>query len=144
MTGRSADAETAAAHVATLAGLPVAVVTATSMFADGEIFAAEQMIRRFLLEHGDHVEGMRLLAKIGMKFGVLDDAELLLRAVLQLAPDYRAARYRLCPGTARQPASPSRRARSSTNCSSEEPQNVSYRTAYATALRATRPGGAGR
>jgi tetratricopeptide (TPR) repeat protein len=36
---------------------------------------------------------MRLLARIGIERDVLDDAELLLDAVLQLAPDYRAARY---------------------------------------------------
>ena len=36
---------------------------------------------------------MRLLAQIGMKLDVLDDAEALLEAVLTLAPDYHAARY---------------------------------------------------
>ena len=35
---------------------------------------------------------MRLLARIGMARKVFDDAELLLAAVLELAPDYRAAR----------------------------------------------------
>ncbi len=73
--------------------LPPEVVTATSLFADGEISPAERSIRDFLLKHGDHVEGMRLLAKIGMKLDVLDDAELLLESALMLAPDYHAARY---------------------------------------------------
>jgi tetratricopeptide (TPR) repeat protein len=36
---------------------------------------------------------MRLLAKIGMKLDVLDDAEILLAAALELAPDYHAARH---------------------------------------------------
>ena len=76
-----------------LAELPPEVVTATTMFSDGEIFPAERLIRAFLLKHGDHVEAMRLLAKIGMKLDVYDDAELLLEGVLQLAPDYRAARH---------------------------------------------------
>ncbi|HET9107507.1 MAG TPA: sulfotransferase [Steroidobacteraceae bacterium] len=93
MAGRAADADTAAAHVATLARLPTAIVTARSMFADGEVEAAEALVRRYLLEHGDHIEGMRLLAQIGMRLDVLDDAELLLEAVLERAPDYRAARY---------------------------------------------------
>jgi tetratricopeptide (TPR) repeat protein len=93
MTGRKADADNAAAHVAKLAGLPTAIVTARSMFADGEIEAAESLVRRYLLENGDHIEGMRLLAQIGMKVDVLDDAELLLEAVLERAPDYRPARY---------------------------------------------------
>ena len=93
MAGRRADADTAAAHLAKLASLPTAIVTARSMFADGEIEAAEALVRRYLREHGDHIEGMRLLAQIGMRLDVLDDAELLLESVLQMAPDYRAARY---------------------------------------------------
>ena len=64
----------------TLAALPAEVVTATSMFADGEIHEAERVVRGYLLAHGNHVEAMRLLAKIGTKLDVLDDAELLLEA----------------------------------------------------------------
>ncbi|MGH8318997.1 MAG: tetratricopeptide repeat-containing sulfotransferase family protein [Steroidobacteraceae bacterium] len=93
MAGRAADADNAGAHVTKLASLPTAIVTARSMFCDGEIEAAEALVRRYLLEHGDHIEGMRLLAQIGMKLDVLDDAELLLESVLERAPDYRAARY---------------------------------------------------
>ena len=87
------NAATAAAHVATLKTLPHEVVSATSLFSDGDISAAEQIIRAFLLRHGDQPEAMRLLAKIGMARDVLDDAETLLAAALELAPDYRAARY---------------------------------------------------
>jgi tetratricopeptide (TPR) repeat protein len=91
--GQAADAETAAAHVAKLASLPPAVVTASSMFADGEIHEAERVVRHFLQTHGDHIEGMRLLAQIGMKLDVLDDAEFLLESVLVIVPDYHLARY---------------------------------------------------
>ena len=63
------------------------------MFADGEIHAAELIVRQYLLTHGDHIEGMRLLAQIGMKLDVVDDAEFLLENVVRLAPDYHAARY---------------------------------------------------
>ena len=59
---------------------------------------------------------MRLLAKIGMKREVLDDAELLLEAVLQLAPDYQRRPLRLCAGAARAAQIRRRRARSSTSC----------------------------
>ena len=93
MTGQAEDAATAAAHVRKLSELPTEVVTATSMFSDGEIYPAERMIRAYLLEHGDHVEAMRLLAKIGMKHDVLDDAELLLENVVRMAPEYHAARH---------------------------------------------------
>jgi tetratricopeptide (TPR) repeat protein len=91
MVGDKTNAETAAAHVATLKRLPGEVVHATALFSDGELGLAESVIRAFLLRHGDHVEAMRLLARIGMRRDVLDDAEILLAAVLELAPDYRPA-----------------------------------------------------
>jgi tetratricopeptide (TPR) repeat protein len=89
-TEQAGNAERFARHMATL---PTPVVTATSLFAEGETHAAEQLIRRFLLQHGDHIEGMRLLAQIGIKLDVLDDAEFLLESVLVFVPDYHAARY---------------------------------------------------
>ena len=91
--GRLEDADTAAAHLVTLARLPAAVVAAGGLLADGEIPAAEQVLRQFLLQHGDDVEALRLLAQIGMKREVLDEAESLLAKVLALAPDYAPARY---------------------------------------------------
>ena len=93
MTGQAADAATAAAHVATLGKLPQEVLTATALFSDGELAASEQLVRAFLLRHGDHIEAMRLLARIGIQREVFDDAQLLLEAVLERAPDYHAARY---------------------------------------------------
>jgi tetratricopeptide (TPR) repeat protein len=93
ITGQKADADNAAAQLANLEALPTEIVTAFSMFADGEILDAERVVRQYLLAHGNHVEGMRLLAKIGMQLDVVDDAELLLENVLVLAPNYDAARY---------------------------------------------------
>ena len=93
LNGDPDNAAIAAQHVATLRNLPPDVVTATSLFSDGELAPAEKIIRAYLLQHGNQPEAMRLLAKIGMARDVLDDAELLLEAVLTLAPDYRAARY---------------------------------------------------
>jgi tetratricopeptide (TPR) repeat protein len=93
MTGQPENARTAAAHVATLKDLPPEILTATGLYSDGDWLPAENMVRAYLLKHGNHVEGMRLLARIGMDRNVLDDAEILLEAVLTLAPDYHAARY---------------------------------------------------
>jgi len=93
LSGELDNAATAAAHVATLKALPPDVVTATSLFSDGDLAPAEQIIRAYLLRHGDHPEAMRLLAKIGLARDVLDDAETLLEAVLILTPEHRAARY---------------------------------------------------
>jgi tetratricopeptide (TPR) repeat protein len=93
MTGQAENADTAAAHVETLAKMPADILTANALFSDGDLAPAEAIVRAFLLKHGDHVEGMRLLARIGLAHDVLDDADILLEAVLQIAPDYRAARY---------------------------------------------------
>ena len=93
MTRDEKNAATASEHVAILKRLPPQVVQATSLFSDGDLTPAESLIRAYLLQHGNHIEAMRLLARIGMARDVLDDAELLLDAVLTLAPDYRAARH---------------------------------------------------
>ncbi len=93
LTGDAQNAATAAEHVATLKRLPGEVVAATALFHDGDLGPAEQVVRAYLLAHGDQLEAMRLLARIGMARDVLDDAEVLLAAVLELAPDYQAARH---------------------------------------------------
>jgi tetratricopeptide (TPR) repeat protein len=92
MTGDTGSAAMAESHVATLKSIPPDIVTATGYFMDGELDAAETLIRAWLLKNGDHVEGMRLLARIGIARRIYDDPELLLAAVLERAPDYRAAR----------------------------------------------------
>jgi tetratricopeptide (TPR) repeat protein len=92
MTGDEKNAATAAEHVTTLQNLPPPVVQASSLFSDGELTPAENIVRAYLQKHGDQVEAMRLLARIGLERDVLDDAELLLESVLKLVPDYRAAR----------------------------------------------------
>jgi tetratricopeptide (TPR) repeat protein len=92
MGGQADEAAAAAAHIAALEELPAEVVRATALFADGETGAAEQVIRAFLIEHGHHIEAMRLLARIAVSRDVLGEAQLLLEAVLDRAPDYHAAR----------------------------------------------------
>jgi tetratricopeptide (TPR) repeat protein len=93
ITNQAQSAANADSHVAKLAELPPQIVTATGMLEDGELLPAEKIVREYLLKHGNDVEAMRLLAKIGLQLNVLDDAELLLENVLLLAPDYTAARY---------------------------------------------------
>jgi len=88
MVGNEQQRQWAAAHVKKLQSTPPEVVAATALFCDGELSAAEKQIRAFLLRHGNHVEAMRLLARIGVAREVLDDAEILLAAALEMAPDY--------------------------------------------------------
>jgi tetratricopeptide (TPR) repeat protein len=92
LTGQTAPAADAASQVARLQSLPPEILNASGLYADGDLDAAEPQVRAYLLKHGHHVEAMRLLARIGMARQVYDDAELLLAGVLELSPDYRAAR----------------------------------------------------
>jgi tetratricopeptide (TPR) repeat protein len=92
MRGDSADAAEAARQVATLRSLPQEVVVATGLFLDGDLEPAESLIRSYLLTHGDHIEAMRLLARIGIAHRIYFDAQVLLAAVVERAPDYRIAR----------------------------------------------------
>jgi tetratricopeptide (TPR) repeat protein len=88
MVGNLEQSRSAAARLRKLQSTPPEVVAATALFCDGELSAAEKLIRAFLLRHGNQVEAMRLLARIGVARDVLDDAEILLAAALEMAPDY--------------------------------------------------------
>jgi hypothetical protein len=35
-------------------------MNATALFSDGDLTPAEQIVRAYLLKHGDHIEAMRL------------------------------------------------------------------------------------
>jgi tetratricopeptide (TPR) repeat protein len=133
LTGNMKDAETAGAHVDTLARLPAEVVTANAMFADGEVALAEQLIRSFLLKHGDNIEAMRLLARIGIELDVLDDAEVLLEAVLRLAPDYDAARHDYATTLLRR-YKPVQAIEELDQLMRRQPDNRQFRTTYANAV----------
>lgn len=85
-------AATAAQHLATLKRLPQAVVVANSLYADGDLAPAEEVIRDYLRLDGGNVGALRLLARIRKDRDALDEAEALLRSVLDRAPDYHAAR----------------------------------------------------
>jgi tetratricopeptide (TPR) repeat protein len=92
MQGRATEAQRAARRLAALESMPGPVVAAIGQMTDGDLAGAEVTVREFLKRHGNHVEGMRVLAQLGMARRVFDDAELLLAAVLELVPDHRAAR----------------------------------------------------
>jgi tetratricopeptide (TPR) repeat protein len=62
----------------------IAVVDLISM---GKLLRAEELCRAFLKKIPHHVEAMRLLADIGMRLGILEDAELLLHSASLLAPE---------------------------------------------------------
>src|SRR5581483_5773533 len=133
MTGQTQQAQQAAEHVATLGQLPSEIVAATALFSDGEIAPAEQLVRDYLRRHGDHIEAMRLLARIGLERDVLDDAQLLLERVLELAPDYDLARFEYAQVLAKRHLFLEARSQAERLLAVDR-DNRNYRTLYALAL----------
>ncbi len=89
--GRIAEANAAKAQQERIARLPRELVAVTNHLAEGRIARAEEICRHYLRTHptrdAAHIEGMRLLAKIGIELGVLDDAEFLLESAVEFSPD---------------------------------------------------------
>lgn len=91
--GDAEAAEQARLQYERLAGLPKELVSVTSMYHEGKLYKAETLCRSYLQRHGHHVEGMRLLALIGSRLHVLDDAEFLLESALEFEPDNLIVRF---------------------------------------------------
>ena len=92
MIGDEEQRRVAAAHAKKLRTIPAEVIKATGLFCEGDLASAERLVRAYLLQYGNQVEAMRLLARIGVAREVLDDAEVLLAAALEIAPDYAELR----------------------------------------------------
>jgi tetratricopeptide (TPR) repeat protein len=90
--GREAEARQIRAQLDWLHGLPKPLVAVLDLIAQGQLLRAEDLCRQFLRKVPHHVEGMRLLADIGARLGVLDDAEFLLESAVKLEPDNPAVR----------------------------------------------------
>ena len=75
------------AQLQRLKALPPLLLSVMDLIGQGRLLKAEEICRQFLLQNPQHTEGMRLLASIGMRLGVLDDAEFLLESALQFEPD---------------------------------------------------------
>ena len=85
--GRNAAAAQAKAQAERLASLPRELLAVTNFIHEGKYIKAENLCRRFLQQHPRHVEGMRLLADVGARLGVLDDADFLLESAIAFEPD---------------------------------------------------------
>jgi tetratricopeptide (TPR) repeat protein len=63
------------------------ILAATDMMHEGKLIKSENLCRRFLQQNPKNVEGMRLLAELGLRLGVLEDAEFLLESAAEFEPD---------------------------------------------------------
>ncbi|QZD86718.1 tetratricopeptide repeat-containing sulfotransferase family protein [Qipengyuania psychrotolerans] len=85
--GRTAEAQAATLQAQRVASLPRELVAVTHHLYEGRLLRAEEICRHFLRGNPRNVEGMRLLAQIGIKLGILDDAEFLLESARDFEPD---------------------------------------------------------
>ncbi|WP_438862653.1 sulfotransferase [Neptunicella sp.] len=72
--------------------LPALLLGAQDLMHEGKLHKADQLCRQFLQQNKHHIEGMCLLAEIGIRLRVYDDAEFLLESCVELAPDHHRAR----------------------------------------------------
>ena len=93
--GDMTRAQNAAAQVAVLSALPSEIQLACSKFFDGDKVAAEELIRQYMAVYGEHVEALRLLAKMATDAGAELDGELMLQRAVALAPEHATARHEL-------------------------------------------------
>ena len=70
-----------------LLAIPKPLIAVVDLISTGKLIRAEELCRAFLKKIPHHVEAMRLLADIGMRLGILEDAEFLLHSASVLAPD---------------------------------------------------------
>tara|TARA_R110002126_G_scaffold83667_2_gene204023 strand:- start:5337 stop:7328 length:1992 start_codon:yes stop_codon:yes gene_type:complete len=85
--GRAVEADQVEAQARRLENLPKDLVSVTHLLYEGKLLKAEQLCRAYMQKNPHNIEGMRLLAEIGKRFGVLEDADFLLETALELDPD---------------------------------------------------------
>ena len=76
-----------AAQVKRLSELPQPLLAAADMLHEGKLLMSERVCRAFMQKNPRNVEGMRILAEIGVRFGVLDEAQFLLESAIAFDPD---------------------------------------------------------
>ena len=90
--GRHAEADFARARAEALKALPDALQAANHHLYENRLLKAEEICRAYLKAHPKDVEAMRILAEIGGRLGVLEDAEFLLESAVAFAPQHVEAR----------------------------------------------------
>ena len=75
-----------------LENLPPELRGVIDLIHEGSLLKAERLCREFLQRNKHHIEAMRLLADIGIRLRIFDDAEFLLESCVELAPENMRAR----------------------------------------------------
>ncbi len=69
-----------------LRATPPPLIAVTDLISQGKLVKAEKLCKAFMLKNPKHIEGMRLLADIAIRLGVLEDAEFLLETAVKFSP----------------------------------------------------------
>ncbi len=85
--GHHPQADSVEVKLKKLLATPKPLIAVMELLAQGKLVKAEELCRRFLQKNPTRVDGMRLLADIGSRLGMLEDAEFLLESALEIAPD---------------------------------------------------------
>ncbi|MEO1304956.1 MAG: sulfotransferase [Pseudomonadota bacterium] len=86
-SGDISGADQALAQLQRVKALPRELLAVTNHLHEGRILRAEEIARAFMRKNPQHIEGMRLLADIGSRLGVHEDADFLLETAIALDPD---------------------------------------------------------
>lgn len=93
MGGYVDRATMASRNIAMLKQLPAELVVANSLYADGDLAPAEDILRDYLRRDSGNVGALRLLARICTDRDAPAEAEALLKSAMERAPDYHEARF---------------------------------------------------
>ncbi|WP_144391838.1 tetratricopeptide repeat-containing sulfotransferase family protein [Pleionea sediminis] len=88
-TEQKKSAQTSIRH---FSAMPRELISVNSMLHEGKLYKAEKLCRSYLQHFPRDPEAMRLLATLGVKQYILDDAEFVLESCLEFNPDYQTAR----------------------------------------------------
>ncbi|MBM27769.1 MAG: hypothetical protein CME58_05270 [Halieaceae bacterium] len=75
-----------------LESLPPNLAASWDLLHEGKLHKAEQLCRQFMQQNPQHIDGMRILAEIAVRNGVLEDAEFLLESAVAFDASHRQAR----------------------------------------------------
>jgi len=100
--GDDAGAAEAFRRALNASGPDPALQKALELFSKGHLGIAEGICREYLRNRPMDVNAIRLLAEIGIRLGVIDEAIALLERCLELAPDFNVARSNYATALGRQ------------------------------------------
>jgi len=92
MQNRMGEAAQAQSQIDYLGRLPRELLAVLNYTHEGKLLKAENICRHFMQKNKRHVEGMRMLADLARRFGVMSDASFLLEMAVEFEPEHIQAR----------------------------------------------------